>query len=138
MFKRLGLGVLIALVLSTLVGAQAVWAAPNESGPVHIVRYGETLSGIAARYGVNMWAIARANCIANPSRIYAGQRLIIPAGGRPAPIPWGGRVHIVRYGETLSGIAFRYGVSMWAIVRANGIANPSFIYAGQRLVLPSL
>ena len=137
MVKRFSLGVVIALVLTMLVGAQAVWAAPNESGRVHIVRWGETLSGIAVRYRVSMWAIARANGIANPSRIFAGQRLVIPAGGRPGPIPWSGRVHTVRYGETLSGIACRYGVSVWSIAHVNGIANPNYIFAGQRLVLPA-
>jgi LysM repeat protein len=136
MLKRFSLGVVIALVLTMLIGAQAVWAAPNEIGPVHIVRCGETLSGIAVRYGVSMWAIARANGIANPSRIFAGQRLVIPTW-RPAPIPWSGRVHTVRYGETLSGIAYRYGVSVWSIAHVNGIANPNFIFAGQRLVLPA-
>jgi LysM repeat protein len=137
MAKRLSLGVLIAVVLTTLVGAQTVWAAPNESSLVHLVRWGETLSGIAVRYGVSVWAIAQANGIANPSRIYAGQRLAIPTG-RPAPVPCSGQMHVVQYGETLSGIAWRYGVSVWAIANANGIANPNRIYAGQRLVLPAV
>ena len=133
MVKRFSLGVVVALVLTMLVGAETVWAAPNESGPVHIVRWGETLSGIAVRYGVSMWSIAHANRIANPSRIYAGQRLVIPGGGWPGPC---GRVYIVRCGDTLSGIAWRYGTSVWAIANANGIANPNRIYAGQRLVVP--
>jgi len=137
MVKRLSLGVVIAVVLTTLVGAQTVWAAPNETRPIHIVRWGETLSGIAVRYGVSTWSIAQANGIANPSRIFAGQRLVIPTG-RPAPVPCSDQVHVVRYGETLSGIAWRYGVSVWAIANANGIANPNRIYAGQRLVLPAV
>ncbi len=78
MAKRIGLGVVIALVLTMLIGAQGVWAAPPQWGPVHIVRCGETLSGIAFRYGVNMWAIANANGIHNINRIFAGQRLIVP------------------------------------------------------------
>jgi LysM repeat protein len=46
-------------------------------------------------------------------------------------------VHIVKRGETLFSIARSYGVSVDAIVAANGIANPSHIYVGQRLVIPT-
>ncbi len=45
-------------------------------------------------------------------------------------------VHWVRWGETLSGIGMRYGVSAWTIARYNGIRNPNCIYAGQRLLIP--
>ncbi|MCS7038962.1 MAG: LysM peptidoglycan-binding domain-containing protein [Anaerolineae bacterium] len=45
---------------------------------VHIVQPGETLSSIAARYGVSPKAIAEINKLENPSRIFSGQRLIIP------------------------------------------------------------
>lgn len=142
MFKRFNLTVSIVLVLTFLVGLGSVSAAPSESGLIHVVRRGETLSGIAARYGVNMRAIARANNIANANRIYAGQRLVIPTG-RPtattttATATQNGAVHIVQRGETLSGIAARYGVGMWVLAHANNIANPSRIYAGQQLVLPT-
>jgi LysM repeat protein len=83
-----------------------------------------------------MWAIARSNGIANPNRIYAGQRLVIPTGGYAGGGTYTGTVHVVRRGETLYRIALNHGVSMWAIARANGIANPNRIYAGQRLVIP--
>ncbi len=45
-------------------------------------------------------------------------------------------VHIVSPGETLYRISVYYGVSMSAIASANGIWNPNYIYAGQRLVIP--
>lgn len=45
----------------------------------YTVRWGDTLSGIAAWYGVNAWSIARANRIYNLNRIYAGQTLCIPS-----------------------------------------------------------
>ena len=46
------------------------------------------------------------------------------------------RVHVVRRGEILSSIAARYGTTTQAIVRANGLPNPNYIYAGQRLAIP--
>ena len=45
--------------------------------------------------------------------------------------------HRVHRGETLSGIAYRYGVSPWALARANNIHNMNRIYAGQSLYIPS-
>jgi putative chitinase len=143
MFNRFHIGGPVALALAlTIVGSVVtpVSAAPDES-TVHIVRRGETLYSIARSYGVNMWDLARANGITNPNRIYAGQRLVISTGrssgrtppGRTAP---GGRIHVVQRGETLYRIALNYGVSRWAIIRANHIANPNRIYAGQRLVIP--
>lgn len=123
----------ITLMITTLViliGVVPASAAPNESGIVHVVQYGETLYSIARRYGVNVWTIANANRITNPNRIYAGQRLVIPSG-QPA-----GTVHIVQPGEALLQIALRYGVDAWTIAHANGITNLNHIYIGQRLVIP--
>ena len=45
-------------------------------------------------------------------------------------------IHVVQRGETLYSIARSYGVNVWTIARANGITNPNYIYAGQRLVIP--
>jgi hypothetical protein len=72
------------LVVCLLVAQLVIWnitvaAAPPACGPVyHRVRYGETLSSIGRLYGVNPYAIARANGLANPNYIYAGQVLLIP------------------------------------------------------------
>ncbi len=54
---------------------------------VHVVRAGENLSSIAARYGVTVAALASANGIANPNHIYVGQRLAIGSGGAAAAPP---------------------------------------------------
>ncbi|RLC91039.1 MAG: hypothetical protein DRI79_03935 [Chloroflexi bacterium] len=131
-----GKWLLIALTIATLillVGAVPTSAAPNQGGIVHIVRRGETLYSIARRYGVDVWALARANGITNPNRIYVGQRLIIPSG-RPSR----GVIHIVRPGETLIYISLRYRVSIWAIIKANNITDPNHIYVGQRLFIPGV
>jgi len=67
-------------------GQPAGQPAGHPSGAVHVVRAGEGLLQIALRYGVNAWAIARANGIANLNYIYVGQRLTIP-GHAPRPVP---------------------------------------------------
>ena len=57
--------------------------------------------------------------------------------GAQAASASGQMVHVVQRGETLSQIARRYGTTVQAIAAANGIRNPNYIYAGQRLVIPS-
>lgn len=47
-----------------------------------------------------------------------------------------GRTYTIVWGDTLSGIASRFGVSINALVAANGIANPDLIYAGDTIVIP--
>ena len=107
---------------------------------VHIVRRGESLYRIALRYGVSYQTLAAANGIANPNRIYVGQRLVIPGRGTtpgPSSPPSSGQTYTVRRGDTLSAIAIRFGVSLWSLARENGTSNPSLIYVGQVLRIPS-
>jgi LysM repeat protein len=112
---------------------------------VHVVASGETLTGIAHRYGSTIAAIAAANGIRNPSYLRVGQRLSIPGSTAPsappppaaaAPAPADSRVHVVASGETLTGIARRAGSTIAAIAAANGISNPSYLRVGQRLSIP--
>lgn len=51
---------------------------PSQGGQYYYVRWGDTLSGIAWRYRVNLYTLAAVNGIYNLDRIYAGQRLLIP------------------------------------------------------------
>jgi LysM repeat protein len=127
---------LVALSIGLSIGP--VWAAPPASSQiVHIVRWGENLISIAGRYGTSVQAIMNANGIANPHRIYAGQRLLIPGAAPPVvPAPTCGQVYVVQYGDTLSGIAYRLGISANALMLANNIVNPNMIYAGRKLMLP--
>ncbi len=118
---------------------QAEANVPLSQETIHIVQPGETLFRISIHYGVPMSSIISANNLINPSRIYAGQRLIIPTGSGStpgAPAPGTSVRHVVQQGEILSRIASQYGVSMWAIAQANNISNPSMLYAGQVLVIP--
>ena len=131
---------LLVLVLSLAVVTPVV-AAPAECGTPtwHRVVYGETLFSIGRLYNVNPWAIASANGLVNPNRIYAGQWLRIPAGCGyypPSQPPYCGSYYTVQCGDTLFRIAHRYGVSAWSIARANGLYNMNVIWAGQRLYIP--
>src|SRR5690606_37253421 len=54
----------------------------------------------------------------------------------PARAQTGTTTHVVAWGETLSQIALRYGVSVEAIIQANDLEGPDRIYAGQTLIIP--
>lgn len=101
---------------------------------IHVVQRGETLQAIALRYGVTTGVLLSTNELANPNRIYPGQRLTIP-GSAAAPES-GPRTHTVQPGETLSQIARAYGVTMAALQAENGISDADTISVGVRLTIP--
>lgn len=130
-----GLLVILMLLLSTAVPAVA--APTDQGGTVHVVAVGETLSAIATRYGTTIAALTSANGLSSSNFIYVGQRLTIPgAAGQSSGSAATTGVHVVGYGESLTSIALRYGTTVWALAAANNLANPNFVYSGQRLTIP--
>jgi LysM repeat protein len=109
-------------------------APPTPPDGYYTVQRGDTLYSIARRHGTTVQAIAQANQIYNPSVIHVGQVLYIPSGVAPTPPP-SGVYYTVQRGDNLHRIARRYGTSVWAIVVANNISNPSLIYPGQVLLI---
>lgn len=98
---------------------------------LYTVASGDTLSGIASKFGVTVDEIVSANGIADPNLIYVGQRLSIPIGGTASTK----HVYTVQSGDTLSGIASKFGTTYQAIAAANGISDPNRIYPGQVLTI---
>jgi LysM repeat protein len=130
---KLAASILVILMVVQMVSI----AAPAVADTTHVVQRGETLYSIARRYGVSVQSIVNANGITNPNFIWVGQRLRIPTGG-PAPSPGTNYVvYVVKRGDTLAAIARRYGVTVSAIVQANGLRNANLIYTGQRLLIPA-
>lgn len=104
--------------------------ASNPSTGTYTVQPGDTLSAIAAKYGTDYQTLANMNGIANPNLIYAGTTLIVPGGGGSAPA---GRTYTVKPGDTLSGIAAKYGTTWQHLQQINGIANANLIHVGDVL-----
>jgi LysM repeat protein len=122
-----------------IVGQVLVIPAGASAAPatvVHVVAPGETLGRIAGRYGTTARAIADANGIRNINVVVIGSRLTIPTGSTAAPAA-PSTVHTVARNETLGGIAGRYGVTVGAIVAANGLANANLIRIGAQLTIPA-
>lgn len=101
---------------------------------IHIVQPGENLFRIGLKYGIDADTLARYNGLRDPDKIYVGQSIKIP--GEYDPPAGQGDIHIVRPGDTLTSIALQYGISTQALMAANNLRDPDFIYIGQRLMIP--
>lgn len=125
----------LALIVPLVVGIALV-AAPGasaESPIVHVVGWGDTMFSIANRYGTSVNAILQANNLRNANFIWVGERLMIP--GTALPSRWSSSTYVVQAGDTLFSIATRNGMTVNALMQANGLYN-YWIYAGQTLRIP--
>lgn len=104
--------------------------APDIQTTYTVVK-GDTLSGIAAKFGTNWQALQRINNIPDPNKIYPGQVLRVSSVNTQNPV----KRYIVVRGDTLSGIAAKFGTSWQALASKNNIANANLIYPGQVLVI---
>jgi LysM repeat protein len=129
---------------------------------VHVVQPGEDLYRIGLQYGISWQSIMTANGLYS-TNIYAGETLVIPVAAAPAvavlatsagaaaaaptatPQPAAAPaqqaagpagVYVIQRGDTLWLIAQRYGITVSALMSANGLADPNRIYFGQVLNIP--
>lgn len=124
------------------------------AGPsvIHVVEPGQTVGLLASLYDTTVDTIVQANELDDPNYVFIGQELVIPgtvaslnlpASSLPPPAASGGAAaatsgstYVVVSGDTLSGIAARFGVSTSAIASANSLGDPDYIFAGQQLTIP--
>ena len=105
--------------------------APSTDYITYVIQSGDTLSGIAARYGTTVSELTRLNGISDPDRIYAGNTLKVPESVASY------QTYTIRSGDTLSGIAARYGTTVSELAKLNGISDPDRIYAGNTIRIPA-
>jgi membrane-bound lytic murein transglycosylase D len=138
----------VRLPLGTMATVAAAYAAtpPTERPAVmtHVVRRGETVSGIAARYGVSTDLLMSSNRVARARSLQVGTTLYIPVSGSGLPATAFYEAepdnraplsHVVRRGETLSELSRQYGVSIETLRANNDIGRQNVIRAGQKLVI---
>ena len=123
---------LLAAALASLLVVPGPVAA-QEDGPVYIVQEGDTLIGIALRFGVDVDDLAAANGLADPSAITPGMQLRLPGyegiGGVLQTLP-------VEAGEDLHSLALRFGIKADDLARLNRLVSPARLYVGQPLIVP--
>ena len=100
----------------------------------HVVVAGDSLIAIAHRYGITVSALTAANAIGREARIRVGERLVIPARGETVKTPT--RIHVIVEGQTIGGIARRYGTTIEKILEANHMLRTDRLKLGAKLVIP--
>lgn len=119
-------------------------SSSSNSQSSYKVKAGDTLSAIAARNGVSLSTLLRANNLSMSSTIYPGQRLKLSGAATSAATSsrqssssssTGRGTYKVRSGDTLSGIASKNAVSLSTILKANGLSLSSTIFPGQSIKL---
>ena len=97
-------------------------------GTTYIVQPGDTLSGIAARYGTTYQSLAAINGISNPDIIHVGDRIVIDGvvSAQSSDVEY----YTIQPGDTLSGIAANYGTTWQWLAEVNGIDTPDLIHPG--------
>ena len=126
MFETTMVAVLVSAICALI--RENGGSTPPSGTTTYTVQRNDTLSEIAARFGTTVNALTLANGIADPDLIYPGQVLVIPTGGCVDN-------YIVQRGDTLSGIAQRFGTTVARLASLNNIRNTDRIYVGQVLSL---
>ena len=127
----------LILILIALLAVPGNARAGGVCGGTYVVEWGDTLDKIAAMCGTTVSAIYAANPGIS-GYLYAGQILVIPGSDycNCPPVSYKG-TYIVQYGDTFSGIALLYGVSIKDLWAANPqIWNINYLYAGQVINIP--
>lgn len=127
----------LAKVVGTPLLVAGLVTAGSPGWGLYTIRSGDTLSDIADRYDTTVARLVKVNRLpGNGNLIYAGETLKVPGAGGGSSSSGGGRSHLVVRGDTLSGIAARYGVSQQALAGANGIGRNNVVMLGATLRIP--
>jgi len=135
--EELALAHAASLAEATSAGAVTTAAAPAS----YTVAAGDSVSGIAGRFGVATASVLALNGLGWKSVIFPGQVLKLTSStaaaisSAPAPAASPGRYKVVS-GDTIGRIAAKFGVTTQAVLTANGLGWSSLIYAGSTLAIP--
>lgn len=124
-------GLLASTLVSSSLLTSNLLGAPSSATSQYTVKRGDTLSGIASKFKVTVQDLKRVNEL-DGDRILVGQVLLIPTEpSTPTLIS-----HKVQRGDTLSGLALKYGTTVSAIKALNEL-NSDTIHVGQILKIES-
>ena len=128
--------VVVSLLIGLLLSLAPRPAAAE--GVTYVVQPGDSLGFIALSYGATIDAIVRANGLPSPDVIWVGQQLSIPVQSADTSAETGtaNDIYTVQLGDTLASIAQKQGVTLSALINANGISDPDLLWVGQKLLIP--
>src|SRR5690349_12024917 len=124
----------IGLASAVLAGAGQASSAARPWVGRYTVHAGDSLTVIAKRYGVSFQALAEVNGLDWRRPLLIGFVLRVPSARSAAERST--TVYLVRVGDTLSGIALRYHVSLAQLATANRLDPAGVLLAGARLRIP--
>jgi LysM repeat protein len=111
---------------------------PAENG-YYTIQRGDSLAQIAKDFGMALGDLLRLNGLADPNFIWVGQQLRVSArvtsvqAERPTESEPAAEIYVIKAGDSLAQIAKDHGSTVAALMAANGLPNPNFIWIGQRL-----
>ena len=114
----------------TQTGSQTT-STSNTNEKTYTVVSGDTLSGIASKYGTTYQKLAEYNGISNPNLIYPGQKIKIPSSS--SNYEYKQTYYTIQAGDNLTKIASKFGTTVNQLVAWNNIVNPNLIYAGKSI-----
>ncbi len=134
----------------TIVAANSLGENPNMispgqkltilpvSGALYAVTAGDSIQGIANRFGVEASDIVKANALQDANVVAAGQKLVIPGAKIAASLqPAVASVsYVVEAGDSVRAIAERFSVNPDRLIQANGIRDADVVFPGQKLSIP--
>lgn len=130
----------------TATSTPTITLTPTASGPfTYTVVEGDTLFGIAERFGVDLLVLIAINNLNPDDPIDPGDQLTIPGPDTElptaTPVPLSVRSgtiveYVVQIGDTLAIIAEKFNSTIEAIIEENELEDPNNIFAGQRLNVP--
>ena len=105
-------------------------------GTLYNIRPGDTFFNIAARFGVTVHDLMRANPRVDPNNLRICDLICVPAQPRPGVCPTGSTAYLVAPGDTLFSIAARFNTTVEAINSANPCIDPTNLRVSQLLCIP--
>lgn len=115
------------------VDKPAVNKTESKAPSTYTVKSGDTLSEIAVKYGTTVKKLADLNGIKNPNLIQVGQKIKLSGSAPAKPATSKPTYHTVKSGDTVSGLAVKYGSSQSQIKSWNNLKDINKIYVGQKL-----
>ncbi|MCX6071035.1 MAG: peptidoglycan DD-metalloendopeptidase family protein [Chloroflexi bacterium] len=120
------------LILSLLVG----WIVPvsadaQAEGPIYVVEAGDTLWGIAFKFGLDAAQLAEANGMTLNEGLAVGRELVIPGFQGVSGVL---ATRSVEFGETLQSLSLRHGLTIPSLTRLNRVVNPERLFVGQDVI----